>query len=75
MDMRTARQLMDALDWNRSELANQYSVSVGTIRKTQQMLVDDGLLIKLQGSGTFVSPAHLIAQPQCWSPKIQMMLG
>lgn len=36
------------------EFANMYSVSVGTVRKAVQCLVEDGLLVKLQGKGTFL---------------------
>lgn len=36
------------------ELASMYSVSVGTVRKAVECLVEDGLLIKLQGRGTFL---------------------
>ncbi len=36
------------------ELASMYSVSVGTVRKAVECLVEDGLLIKQQGKGTFL---------------------
>ncbi|MGB6008865.1 GntR family transcriptional regulator [Castellaniella sp.] len=35
-------------------LAREYGVSVGTIRKAVERLVADGLLVKRQGSGTFI---------------------
>lgn len=36
------------------ELAQQYGVSVGTVRKGIERLVQDGLLSKIQGKGTFI---------------------
>ena len=42
-----------------SALATAYGVSVGTMRKAMQQLVDDGLLERRQGSGTFVHRAKL----------------
>ena len=36
-------------------LADEFQVSVGTIRKTQELLVQEGLLVKQQGRGTFVA--------------------
>ncbi|XZW15242.1 GntR family transcriptional regulator [Acinetobacter baumannii] len=36
------------------ELAQMYSVSVGTVRKAVEGLVEDGLLVKQQGKGTFL---------------------
>ncbi|MDY3331927.1 MAG: GntR family transcriptional regulator [Pelistega sp.] len=39
---------------NEQELADEYQVSVGTIRKAIDLLVADGLLVKQQGKGTFV---------------------
>ncbi|EYU47366.1 bacterial regulatory s, gntR family protein [Acinetobacter baumannii 1457504] len=36
------------------ELAQMYSVSVGTVRKAVEGLVEDGLLVKKQGKGTFL---------------------
>lgn len=39
---------------NEQELAEEYQVSVGTIRKAIDLLVADGLLVKQQGKGTFV---------------------
>jgi len=40
-------------------LATDYGVSVGTLRKAMQQLVDDGLLERRQGSGTYVRRARL----------------
>lgn len=37
-----------------SELVNQYGVSIGTIRKAVECLVEDGFLVKIQGKGTFL---------------------
>jgi len=37
-----------------SELASMYGVSVGTVRKAVEGLVDDGLLVKRPGNGTFL---------------------
>lgn len=37
-----------------SVLALEYNVSVGTIRKAIERLVQDGLLLKIQGKGTFI---------------------
>lgn len=36
------------------ELAREYDVSVGTVRKAVECLVKDGLLVKKQGRGTFI---------------------
>ncbi|MGG1354074.1 GntR family transcriptional regulator [Psychrobacter pacificensis] len=36
------------------EFADKYQVSVGTVRKAVEKLVDDGVLIKQQGRGTFL---------------------
>ncbi len=40
------------------ELADSYQVSVGTVRKAVERLVDDGILIKHQGKGTFLKPPN-----------------
>src|SRR3954467_9264211 len=40
-------------------LATDYGVSVGTLRKAMGQLVDEGLLERRQGSGTFVRRARL----------------
>lgn len=37
-----------------TELTNEYSVAIGTIRKAVDTLVNDGLLYRSQGRGTFV---------------------
>lgn len=39
------------------QLAHQFGASLITIRQAQQLLVDEGLLDKQQGRGTFVPPA------------------
>lgn len=36
------------------EFAEQYDVSVGTVRKAIEKLVEDGILVKQQGKGTFL---------------------
>ena len=36
------------------EFAKKYQVSVGTVRKAVEKLVDDGILTKQQGRGTFI---------------------
>lgn len=36
------------------ELADKYQVSVGTVRKAVEKLVEDGILLKQQGKGTFL---------------------
>lgn len=36
------------------ELATRYQVSVGTVRKAVECLVEDGWLVKIQGKGTFL---------------------
>ncbi len=48
------------------DLAQQYQVSVGTIRKTQDLLVQEGLLIKQQGRGTFVAPGAVRERRILW---------
>src|SRR4051812_17605892 len=37
-------------------LARSYGVALGTLRQALSLLVEDGLLDKRQGKGTFVSP-------------------
>ncbi|MBN6065088.1 GntR family transcriptional regulator [Aggregatibacter actinomycetemcomitans] len=42
------------------ELAHEYGVSIGTIRKAVEVLVEEGVLIKHQGKGTFLKhPAFI----------------
>ncbi|RAU21038.1 GntR family transcriptional regulator [Paramagnetospirillum kuznetsovii] len=41
-----------------STLADSYGVSLGTVRKALEQLVDEGLLERRQGSGTFVRRAR-----------------
>lgn len=43
------------------ELASRYSVSIGTVRKAVEGLVEDGLLIKIQGKGTFLKQPNFDA--------------
>lgn len=45
------------------ELTAQYSMSRNTVRQAVQLLVDQGFLVKIQGSGTFVSEGFA-ARPQ-----------
>lgn len=40
------------------ELAKRYQVSVGTVRKAVEKLVEDGIVSKQQGRGTFVKPPN-----------------
>jgi GntR family transcriptional regulator of arabinose operon len=56
------RNRIDAGEWqfgNRlpveSELAEQYSVGVNTLRRAVDMLVSDGIITRRQGSGTYVA--------------------
>lgn len=53
---RLAQQPWDATQPIPTEqaLAREYGVSIGTIRKAVERLVADGLLVKKQGSGTFL---------------------
>ena len=41
-----------------SELASRYQVSVGTVRKAVEKLVEEGVLSKQQGRGTFLKPPN-----------------
>lgn len=43
------------------ELSEEYGVSIGTVRKAIERLVDDHLLIKVQGKGTFVKQPNFAA--------------
>lgn len=43
--------------YSESELKNQYNVSSATVIKAIQELVSDGLLVRYQGKGTFISKA------------------
>lgn len=45
------------------ELAAQYSVSKITVKKALEMLKEDGLIHRIQGSGTFVSGMESVALP------------
>lgn len=44
-----------------SELADRYQVSVGTVRKAVEKLVEDGVLFKQQGRGTFLKQPNFEA--------------
>lgn len=44
-----------------SELSEEYGVSVGTVRKAIERLVEDNLLVKIQGKGTFVKQPNFSA--------------
>ena len=44
-----------------SELADKYQVSVGTVRKAVEKLVEDGVLFKQQGRGTFLKQPNFEA--------------
>lgn len=44
-----------------SELSEEYGVSIGTIRKSIDRLVEDNLLVKIQGKGTFVKQPNFSA--------------
>lgn len=45
-----------------NELAKQYSLSRGTVRKAISTLIEEGLLKTIQGSGTFVAD-HALSHP------------
>ncbi|MDO9381919.1 MAG: GntR family transcriptional regulator [Hyphomicrobiaceae bacterium] len=45
---------------NEIELARDFGVSVGTMRKALQTLTDQGLLVRRQGRGTFVAQAQAL---------------
>ncbi|ABR73566.1 GntR family transcriptional regulator [Actinobacillus succinogenes] len=52
--------LFDKAIPSEQELANEYGVSIGTIRKAVEGLVEEGVLIKHQGKGTFLKhPAFI----------------
>ncbi|WP_109079344.1 GntR family transcriptional regulator [Aggregatibacter kilianii] len=52
--------LFDKAIPSEQELANEYGVSIGTIRKAVEVLVEEGVLIKHQGKGTFLKhPAFI----------------
>jgi GntR family transcriptional regulator len=42
-----------------NELARMYRASVGTIQKALQRLVEDGVLVRRHGSGTFVAVGNI----------------
>jgi GntR family transcriptional regulator len=42
-----------------TELASHYGASVGTVQKALQQLVDDGVLVRRHGSGTFVNVGNV----------------
>ncbi|WP_201587059.1 GntR family transcriptional regulator [Psychrobacter jeotgali] len=44
-----------------SELSDKYKVSVGTVRKAVEKLVEDGILFKQQGRGTFLKQPNFEA--------------
>ena len=45
------------------QLAVQFEVSRGTIRRALKTLIDQGLLLQVQGKGTFVATSTTIEQP------------
>lgn len=42
------------------QLIDNFNVSRGTVRRAVQQLVEEGLLVRRQGKGTFVAPAQLV---------------
>lgn len=50
---------------NEKELARTYDVSLITVRGAMRLLLDDGLVVRLPGRGTFV--ARRSAKPLVWS--------
>lgn len=44
-----------------SELSDEYHVSIGTVRKAIERLVEDNLLVKIQGKGTFIRQPNFSA--------------
>lgn len=48
------------------QLANEFGVSISTIRQAVGLLVDDGLLVRQQGKGTFVSQNPLTIRFLGW---------
>src|SRR5262245_7685905 len=46
-----------------SELSRELGVSRVTVREALRVLAQDGVLVKIQGRGTFVSDNPLVAQP------------
>jgi len=57
--------LLTESEWDESkplpteqEFADKYQVSVGTVRKAVEKLVEEGVLIKQQGRGTFLKPPN-----------------
>ncbi|MBT3193705.1 MAG: GntR family transcriptional regulator [Verrucomicrobia bacterium] len=50
------------------ELSSRYGVNRGTVRKAVTAMVDDGLLVRVQGKGTFLSrsPTEEVVEPRVW---------
>lgn len=59
------------------ELNEQYQVSRSTVRKAIESLVEDGLLVKIHGKGTFVAPPQIKHRRSSFysSTKSMEMLG
>lgn len=62
---RTIAQLLEEGQWRPGQqlpaeemLVGMSGLSLGTVQKALRMLVDDGLLVRKQGTGTFVAPVQ-----------------
>ncbi|MFW6058530.1 MAG: GntR family transcriptional regulator [Phycisphaeraceae bacterium] len=56
-------------------LARRHGVSVGTVRKAQELLVHEGLLIKRQGRGCFVAPDATATRRVLWVCGVDLFGG
>ncbi|MZG05511.1 GntR family transcriptional regulator [Streptomyces sp. SID5614] len=57
------------------ELADTLAVSINTLRRAVSELVDEGIVQRRQGAGTFVSPPPEAAPAEAGSPKGRRLVG
>lgn len=66
-------QVADTKLPSEEELVATYDVSRATVRRALQTLVDEGVLIRRQGKGTFVAPAAVVQSLDSLQPFVQSL--